>query len=403
MARDHDSVPYDIALFGATGFTGSLVARYLAEHAPPQARLALAGRDRAKLEALRDQLGDPLLGVIVADATDSDSIAELATVARVVISTVGPYVLHGEPLVAACAAAGTDYVDIAGEWEFVDEMYLRHHAAAKASGARLIHSCGFESIPADLGALFTVSRLPADAPVALQSFALADASISGGTFNSALLAFARVKHGGRVSRQRRSAERHADDGQVGEGRRVRGVKGKFHREASAGGWAVRARTIDAQHVLRSARLSPVYGPDFSYSHFIVTRKISRTILLGIGLSLVAVLAQLDHGRSLMLRFRRPGRGPSPERRARSFFRVRFVAEHGGDGEAEPGRLVTEVRGGDPGYDETAKMVSETALCLAFDDVPAPGGGQWTPAIACGLPLVERLIKAGIEFAVVPPD
>jgi saccharopine dehydrogenase (NAD+, L-glutamate forming) len=396
MTRTHDSVPYDIALLGATGFTGSLAASYLVEHAPAEARLALAGRDRAKLESLIEELGRPDLGLMVVDVNDSGSVGELAAGARVVISTVGPYMSHGEPLVAACAAAGTDYVDIAGEWEFVDLMYLRYHAAAKASGARLVHCCGFESIPVDLGALFTVSQLQPDVPIALQGFTLSNGAISAGTLRTALEALSRLKQGGRISRQRRTAERHAEDGQVGEERRVRGIKGRLHREPVAGGWVVSGPTIDPQNVLRSARLSRVYGPDFSYSHHLVTRKLHRTAMAALGLSIVVTLAQFEHARRLMLKLKRPG--PSAERRARSFFRVRFIAEHG-DG---PQRLITEVRGGDPGYEETAKMVCEAALCLAFDDVPAPGGGQWTPALACGQPLIDRLMKAGIEFAVVEP-
>jgi short subunit dehydrogenase-like uncharacterized protein len=397
MSHEYETAAYDIALFGATGFTGTLAAKYLVAEAPPEAKLAFAGRDLAKLEALREELGRPEVGLIVADAADAASLEQLANSARVVISTVGPYISHGEPLVAACAAAGTDYVDIAGEWEFVDLMYLRYHAAAKASGARLVHSCGFESIPVDLGALFTVSQLADDAPIALQGFTLTNGSISGGTFRTALQAFARLRQGGRVARQRRTTERYSDDGQVGEERRVRGIKGKLHRERAAGGWVVSGPTIDPQNVLRSARLNPAYGPDFSYSHHLVTRKLSRTIFAGIALSVIATVAQFEHGRRLMLKLKRPG--PSAERRARSFFRVRFIAERS-DG-AEP--LITEVRGGDPGYEETAKMVSEAALCLAFDDVPAPGGGQWTPAIACGQPLIDRLVKAGITFTVVELD
>src|SRR5487761_65452 len=132
MTRD-----YDIVLFGATGFVGELTADYLVQHAPPDARLAIAGRNAAKLDALKSRLGRPELGLLVADVQDTASITALAQAARVVISTVGPYLHYGEPLVAACAAAGTDYVDLTGEPEFVDLMYLRYHAVARESGARL--------------------------------------------------------------------------------------------------------------------------------------------------------------------------------------------------------------------------------------------------------------------------
>jgi short subunit dehydrogenase-like uncharacterized protein len=390
---------YDIVLFGATGFVGELTAEYLVQHLPQQARFAVAGRSAEKLTALKQKLGRPDVEELVADSADADAMRRMADSARVVISTVGPYLLHGESLVAACAAAGTDYVDLTGEPEFVDLMYLRYHEAAKQSGARLIHSCGFDSLPYDLGALFTVSQLPDDVPIALRGFGMARGSISGGTFHSAVGIFARLKESGRVGRQRRAVERHAPDGRVAEGRIVRGLPGRPHNEPLAGGWVVPAPTIDPQHVLRSARLNPAYGPDFSYSHFLVTKRLGATVGLGLGVGVVGLLAQLEPTRNLVLKMRPAGSGPSAERRAKSWFRVRMVADYGSDDPRQ--RLIAEVRGGDPGYGETAKMLAESALALAFDaDLPQPGGGQWTPALALGRPLIERLIRAGIEFTVV---
>ena len=396
MTRD-----YDIVLFGATGFVGELTAEYLARHAPDGALIALAGRSSERLEDLRARLRRPDFGVLRADAAEAESVGRLAEAGRVVISTVGPYLLHGEPLVAACAAAGTDYVDLTGESEFVDLMYLRYHAVAKESGARLVHSCGFDSIPYDLGALFTVLQLPEDVPIALRGFGGASGSISGGTFHSAVGQMGRLKESGRVTRQRRSVERNADDGRLAEGRSVRGIPGRPHNEPLVKGWVVPVPTVDPQHVLRSARLNPRYGPDFSYSHFIVTRKLRTTVGLAMGVGAVVTLAQFQATRNLLLRLRSSGTGPSPERRARSFFRVRMVADYGTNSPRE--RLIVEVRGGDPGYGETAKMLAESALALAFDDtLPAVGGGQWTPALALGQPLIDRLMRAGIEFRVVEP-
>ncbi|MCL2429044.1 MAG: saccharopine dehydrogenase NADP-binding domain-containing protein [Alphaproteobacteria bacterium] len=388
---------YDIVLFGATGFVGQLTAEYLVAHALEGARIAIAGRDRARLEAL-----GTALDVVVADAGDKASLKTLAESARVVISTVGPYLRYGEPLVAACAAAGTDYVDLTGEPEFVDLMYLRYHEAAKASGARIVHSCGFDSIPYDLGALFTVAQLPDDVPIALRGFGAAKGTISGGTFHSAVGMFGRIKEAGRVSRQRGSAERHADDGRVAEGRAVRGEPGRPHREPLAGGWVVPVPTIDPQHVLRSARLDSSYGPDFSYSHFVVTGGLLTTVGVGVGVGVALTLAQLEPTRNLLLRLKKPGRGPDAARRARSSFRVRMVADYGPGSAGERERLITEVRGGDPGYGETAKMLSESAFALAFDGeaLPQRGGGMWTPALALGQPLIDRLIRAGITFEVV---
>jgi len=392
---------FDIVLFGATGFVGELTAEYLAHHTPDGARVAIAGRSRDKLEALRLRLQPADFGVLVADVTDAESIKALAEASRVVISTVGPYLQYGEPLVAACAVAGTDYVDLTGESEFVDRMYLRYHAAAKASGARLVHSCGFDSLPYDLGALFTVSQLPDDVPVALQGFGAASGSISGGTFHSAVNQMGRLKEAGRLSRQRRSIERNAEDGAIAEGRSVRGAQGRPHIEPLVRGWVVPVPTIDPQHVLRSARLNPAYGPDFSYSHYIVTKRLTTTVGLALGVGAIVTLAQLEQTRNLVLRLKSPGTGPSAERRARSFFRVTMVAGYGA--ETPRKRLIVEVRGGDPGYGETAKMLAESALALAFDDnLPQRGGGQWTPALALGQPLIDRLVRTGIQFAVTEP-
>src|SRR5689334_7468848 len=161
------SRPYDVVLFGATGFAGRLAAEYLARHAPAECRWALAGRNADKLKTVRDALAvlNPAasdLPLLAADVTDAASVREVAESARVVATTVGPYVLYGEAVVAACAAAGTDYLDLTGEPEFVDRCYVRHHRTAVETGARLVHAAGFDSVPHDLGAYFTVQRLPAD-------------------------------------------------------------------------------------------------------------------------------------------------------------------------------------------------------------------------------------------------
>ncbi|MER6043243.1 saccharopine dehydrogenase NADP-binding domain-containing protein, partial [Streptomyces sp. NPDC001856] len=179
--------PYDIVLFGATGFVGALTAEYLAAHAPEGLRWAIAGRDEVKLRRLRDRLpGGAEPGVLRADVSDTASLRALAGQARVVATTVGPYVTYGEDLVAACADAGADYLDLTGEPEFVDLTYVRHDARARETGARLVHACGFDSVPHDLGVYFTVRQLPEGVPLTVDGFVTADAAFSGGTFASAL-------------------------------------------------------------------------------------------------------------------------------------------------------------------------------------------------------------------------
>jgi saccharopine dehydrogenase (NAD+, L-glutamate forming) len=385
--------PYDIVLFGATGFTGGLAAEYLARAVPPQASWALAGRNPAKLQDVRARLGMlwSQLPLVHADVTDPQTLRELARSTRVLVTTVGPYLTHGEPLVAACADAGTDYVDLTGEPEFVDRCYTRYHRRAAESGARLVHSCGFESIPHDLGAYFTVRQLPEDVPLRLRGFLRVSATVSGGTYQSAITGLSRIRQRVAAHRERRRVEPRSPV------RRARAVSGRLHRDADAKAWAVPLPTIDGQVIARSARALDRYGPDFTYSHFAAARRLRSVLGGAAAVTGVVALAQVPPARRWLLGRMPSGKGPSPAKRARSWFTVRFVGEGGGK------RVITEVAGGDPGYDEAAKMLAESALCLAFDGLP-PTSGQVTPATAMGDALIERLTKAGITFAVLdePP-
>ena len=379
---------YEIVVYGATGFTGGLTAEYLAHNAAG-VRWALAGRNKSKLEAVRDLLVaiDPALAdmpLIDADADRPASLRAMAESTKVVISTVGPYIHYGEPLVAACAAAGTDYVDLTGEPEFVDRMWLGYHAEAERTGARLVHSCGFDSIPYDLGVLFTVQQMPDSVPLAVQGYVSAGGTFSGGTFHSAIHVMGRLRQGAQVGRERRRLEGKPDQ------RRVRGVAGRPHNVPDAGGWVVPFPTIDPQTVLRSARALDSYGPDFTYEHYLVLKRLPMVAAGAVGAGVVIALAQLPPTRKLLLKIKDPGEGPTPEQRGKAWFRVRFDAQGGGE------RVVSEVSGGDPGYGETSKMLSESALCLAQDELP-DRAGQLTPAVAMGQALIDRLQAAGIEF------
>ncbi len=379
----------DIVLLGATGFTGELTAAYLAEHAPHDARWALAGRNMQKLEAVRDRLTtiDPELKnlrLLLADSADAASLKELAESTRVVISTVGPYLEHGGPLVAACAAAGTDYVDLTGEPEFVDRMYLEHHDAAVASGARIVHACGFDSIPHDLGAWFTVSKLGATDPITLRGVVRAGGMASGGTFASAMGAMSRAK-----KMREAMVERRTKEGRP-EGRSSRAVAGKPQRDSALGLYLLPLPTIDPFIVARSGAALASYGPDFRYSHFAGLKTLRYTVGGVVAVSGLAVAAQVPPLRNFLKKRLPQGEGPSESRRAKSWFTVDFVGE-------SAGRTVrTRVSGGDPGYDETAKMLAESALSLAFDDNPQTAG-QVTTAQAMGEHLLARLEAAGIRF------
>ncbi|MFI6034594.1 saccharopine dehydrogenase family protein [Streptomyces sp. NPDC051315] len=379
--------PYDIVLFGATGFVGTLTAEYLAAHAPEDLRWAIAGRDETRLRRLRDRLpGGARPGVLRADVSDPASLRALAGHARVVATTVGPYVTYGEELVAACADAGSDYLDLTGEPEFVDLMYVRHDARARETGARLVHACGFDSVPHDLGVYFTVRQLPEGVPLTVDGFVTADATFSGGTFASALGQFARGRQMVAAAR-----ERHRHEPRL-MGRRATAPPGTPRFAPEVGAWALPLPTIDPQIVRRSAKALERYGPDFRYRHYAAVRRLPVAVGGTAAVGALFAAAQLPPARRWLSDRLKPGEGPSAEKRARSWFSVRFVGEGGGR------RVYTEVSGGDPGYDETAKMFAEAALALAFDDLPETAG-QVTTAVAMGDALTERLRAAGIRFRV----
>ncbi|NJP49728.1 saccharopine dehydrogenase [Streptomyces sp. SBST2-5] len=379
--------PYDLVLFGATGFVGTLTAEYLAAHAPEGLRWAVAGRSTGKLERLRDRLpGTDRPDVLRADVSDPASLRVLAEQARVVATTVGPYIEYGEELVAACADTGADYLDLTGEPEFVDLMYVRHDTRARETGARLLHACGFDSIPHDLGVWFTVQQLPEGVPLTVDGFVSADATISGGTLASALGQFARHRQVLAAARDRRRHEPRL------VGRRAATPAGAPRYAPEVDAWALPLPTIDPQIVHRSAKSLQRYGPDFRYRHYAAVRRLPVAVGAVAAVGGLFAAAQVPPLRRLVSGRLQPGEGPSAEKRARSWFSVRFVGEGGGR------RVYTEVSGGDPGYGETAKMFAEAALSLAFDDLP-PTSGQVTTAVAMGDALIERLRRAGIRFRV----
>jgi short subunit dehydrogenase-like uncharacterized protein len=387
---------HDLVLFGATGFTGGLVAEHLArrtngDDAPPT-RWAIAGRNVTSLAATRERLAaiDPGLAempLLQADVGDPGSLQRLAQSTRVLATTVGPFINYGEGLVAACAAAGTDYVDLTGEPEFVDTMWVRHHEQAERSGARIVHSCGFDSIPHDLGTLFTVDRLPAGERLTVEEFVQVGATFSGGTYHSLIHGLSRARPTIAAATQRRRLEARPI------GRRAGAIRTPLRPNPAGEGWALTAPTIDVDTVLRSARALDRYGPDFHYGLSFVTRRAVSAAGIAGGFGVLAVLSQVPPLRDALLRLKDPGDGPDAARRERSWFTARFTGRAGD--ESSP-RVVCEVRGGDPAYGETSKMLAESALCLAHDQLPETRG-MVTPAVAMGQALIDRLTQVGLVF------
>src|SRR4051794_16504923 len=313
---------YDLALLGATGFTGALTAAELASRAPAGLRWALAGRNRDRLEAVRDAVAAahpqaPVPELVIADVQDGAALQALAASTRVLTTTVGPYVLHGEPVVAACAAAGTDYLDLTGEPEFVDRMYLAHHEAAVASGARLVHACGFDSIPHDLGVQFTVQQLPEDVPLRVRGYLRAGGRFSGGTFASAMTGFSRPRQNVAAAKERRRAEGNDPRVEIEQ-------PGTPHR--ALGGWAVPLPTIDPPGGGGSARADRRYGSTFSYGHYALVKHLPVAVGGVAGVAGLVAAAQVGPLRRALLARVPQGDGPSDAQMAKGWFSVRFVGE-----------------------------------------------------------------------------
>jgi short subunit dehydrogenase-like uncharacterized protein len=381
MTKQRD---YDVVLFGATGFTGRLAALYLARSQGGAVRWAIAGRDDEKLARLHEELvaidaSCEDVGRIRADLDDAKSLAEMAARTRVVATTAGPFIRYGEPVLRACVEAGADYVDITGEPEYVDMTIARYDEAAEKAGVRVVSCCGFDSVPHDMGVYYTVKQLPEGVPITIEGFVRARGGMSGGTWTSAVEAMGRMREAQRAAKERRAnggpkVPRSKEPG----GRRVGGTGGRIRYERNLRKWVAPMPTIDPQVVKRSARTLERYGPDFRYGHYATFKRLPMLLGTAVGLGGIFVLAQAKPTRELLFRLRPSGRGPSAEEIARGWFEVRFLA--------------------DAGYGDTAKMISECALCLALDRDQTPDrAGVLTTASAMGDPLIARLERAGLTF------
>ena len=390
-----DEKNFDVVLFGATGFTGGLTAEYLAGHGGAGLRWAVAGRNRAKLESLVDRLETapgprpaPAPQILEASLDDADALRAMASQTRVVATTVGPYARYGEPVVRACVEGGADYADITGEPEFVNHVRAVYGPQAEEKSLRLVSCCGFDSIPHDVGAWFTVRRLAGEGPVRLEGIVSAKGTVSGGTWHSAVEAMGRFGRAKTRPPSSRSAGGSAD-------RKVRPLKPKVRYEPRVKGWICPMPTIDPVIVLRSARALDLYGSEFRYGHYVRVGSLPRLVSGAALVGGVFTLAQLPPTRKLLLSYRGSGDGPDAETRARSSFRVTFLGRRGSK------QVITEARGGDPGYGETSKMLAESALCLAFDRDRLPERfGHLTPVAAMEEALYDRLCAAGLEFEVM---
>lgn len=370
--------PYAFVLYGATGFTGQLVARNLPERLR-QLPWAVAGRNQTKLQemvkALPSDLRTP--DIILADAGDRQSLLTMCEQAKVLITTVGPYALYGEALLEACVQSNTSYCDITGEPAFVSASIQRHHDEAQARGIRIVHCCGFDSIPADLGTYYTLKKLQG-AGIKVHGYVTVHGEFSGGTWASALNAMAGSKQNFRL----------VPKGGLKRGPTMPG----FHKAlCQKGGWGLPMPVIDPAIVRRSAYVRGDYPEGFSYKQYLRTKSAMSAASLGTSVGAVVVGAQFKPLRKFLESKRPSGAGPSAETRSKSFFRVEFFGTNDAGQEVR-----ARVSGGDAGYDETSKMLGECACLLVFDEGEAHRG-VLTPASAFGDALIENLQARNIRF------
>ena len=378
---------FDIVLFGATGFTGNLVARALDNRAAEGGfSFALAGRNPGKLEAIRRTLKTAKVGIIAADLGDQDAMVSMARQGKVVLTTVGPYNQYGDACVKACLEAETDYVDITGEPEFVIKMLRRFDREARTKGILMVNCCGFDSIPADLGVLFTVKQLPENASKTVKGIVQGRFRPSGGTWASAIDSIASQR--GQGSSKKSSKKR-------GKGRTPSPFPKGLHKDATTGAWVVPMPVIDPWMVKRSMSARGDYGPNFRYGQFFGKPSLVRLVSLGASLAVWGVLARTSVTRDWLLSRLPSGDGPNELERQKNHFSVTFL------GKTSDEHVVTRVSGRDPGYDETSKMVAEAAILLATERKLLPAQeGVTTPAAAFGELLIDRLAKVGIRFQVI---
>lgn len=410
---------FDVIVWGATGFTGRLVAAYLlksyglpafdgapavaGEYAEPL-RWALGGRNEQKLNDLQTELGEPV-PIVLADSNDETSLAELVARTTVVLTTVGPYAQYGSKLVAACAESGTHYCDLTGEVQWMRKMIDQNQAAAQASGARIVHTCGFDSIPSDLGTLFVHNAMRAksndDCGQVKYRASKFKGGFSGGTVASMMYMMEEAEKDPSLN------DLLADPYALNPADSRRGLDGpdtltpEFDKDFGAYVGPFVMAGVNTRVVRRSnALMNDRYGPNFRYDEatlmgegpigFAKSLAMSTSSALMMGASSVRAL------RDFMQRFvPKPGEGPDEELRESGFFEIEFCARGAADPDVEVRAVVRGDK--DPGYGSTSKMIAESAVCLAHDSLDV-GGGVWTPASAMGETLIKRLHeRAGVTF------
>ncbi len=410
-----DKRPYAVVLYGATSFVGQITAHYLTEFLSnakdkngANVTWAIAGRDEEKLNELQSKLASKVV-IIIANSDDAASLDKMAKQTQVIISTVGPYLKYGEPLIKSCAENGTDYVDLTGEAIFIKDMMDKYQDTAKQSGARIVNSCGFDSIPSDLGVYFTQQqakeKFGSACDVINMRVKAAKGGLSGGTIASMATIFEEV--GQDKSRRKQVANPYLlnDDKDAPNVRQANVSKPEYDDEHKRWLAPFVMASINTRIVHRSNQLLGYeYGRDFKYDEAMWMKdglkgKLS-SYAMSAGLLGFATAMMITPSRELLSKHVLPksGSGPSKEEQENGYFDIRLFGQT-----TDKDSINTKVTGDkDPGYGSTSRMLAQAALCLAQDiSKEEVGGGFWTPASAMGDSLLTRLeAHAGLSFEVV---
>lgn len=398
---------FDIIVYGATSFVGQILTEYLGHYTKDEnaetISWAIAGRSESKLLELKSRLNLPELEYFVADASDIDGLTELANKTKVIITTVGPYALYGETMVKACVNTGTDYCDLCGEPQWINEMLGKYEAIAKQTGARIINSAGFDSIPSDIGVYKTQQLAIAKTGVAAKQIKMRVRKIkgaaSGGTIASMLNVFKEAKENPELRKVLVNPYVLCPKEHKFTLRQKSHKKAEYDDELKIWTMPFVMAAINERIVHRTnALLDNQYGTDFKYDEAMSGRTSFQAWTFTLGLGGFVMAASISPLRNLLAKYvlPKPGEGPSPEEQLAGMFDLRFYANL-----ANGENLVVKVEGDrDPGYGSTGKMLAQAAICLA-KDIPDLEGGFWTPASALNEHLINRLsVHAGVTVSTI---
>ena len=366
------SKEYDIVVYGVTGFTGKLVFEYLVNHKETEnLNLAIAGRNSEKLKKIHED--NQNVDYLVVDANDFDSVDNMCLKSNLVISTVGPYNLYGEEVVKSCVKHSTHYVDLTGEPNFVHKIRKQYSQSAIDNKSLIVNCCGFESIIPDVGTYYTVNKMKSKRKY-INYFIQANGQISGGTWASFLNSI--------------SSSRPIISKQSTKSKKVKKIF--FHKKFKK--WAMIFPVIDKHIVKRTSKEYAVYGEDFDFNEYMLFGSFLNILTMIFGLTIVSNLAKISFIRSWLLSLKPSGSGPSKEAQKKHWFNVKI------EGQGEQDSVLSVLKGGDPGYGDTSKFISEIALCIThqYKDLNKQYGIV-TPVECTKDLLIERLMNAGIKF------